>query len=220
MAEITSASTKVARMLRRLHADFPLGARVRGASAPARQVYANVLVRWLSAQVPPRATDFPRQELAELAALDAVVPMPAGLSAYPFSAADTGIWVCQQGRRLGAMCAIDALAVPVLAGEVVTIEAMCEGCNRAIVIVAHPDGRWETGSDATIRVRHPARRAMSGSCSSDLCPAVRFVLAGCETSDAEDYLDIDEAIVVAHGMFAFQVPLILAEQKRLADSAA
>lgn len=219
MAEIASSSTKAARMFERLDADFPLGARVRGASAPARQVYANVLVRWLRAQVPPKAIDFPRQELAELAALDAVVPVPAGLSAYPFSAADTGIGVCLQGRRLGAMCAIDALAVPMLAGEVVTINALCEGCGKAMVIVAHPDGRWEAGSDVPIRVRHPERRAMSGSCSSDLCPAVRFVLAGCETGDPEDYLDIDEAIAVARGLFAFQVPLILAEQKRLADSA-
>ena len=58
------------------------------------------------------ASEFPADDLAELEALDAVALSAEGVSAYPFSARDTGISVRLHGRRVGVMCAIDALAIP------------------------------------------------------------------------------------------------------------
>lgn len=217
MSEKTApVSAKAAKSLERLRGEFPLEARLARASAPARQTYARTLARWLDAETPPVASEFPRDDLAELAALDAVALNAEGVSAYPFSARDTGIAVRLRGRRVGVMCAIDALAVPLLADTTVMIEATCERCQEPIRLEARADGSWTTGATSAIRVRYPARRDPGSPCCSDLCPTIRFVLHGCEGDSADEYLDLDEAIAVARGMFAFQRSLIQEGKQRLA----
>ncbi len=212
MATIQSSSERAAKSLERLRNEFPLEARVARASASARQTYSRILARWLGPDAPPSATEFAEKDLAELASLDAVAITDRGVSAYPFSATDTGITVTLQGRRVQAMCAIDALAVPLLAGSNVTIEARCERCGKAISVEADADGTWRTASTTPIRVRHPSQRDLRSPCCSDLCPTIRFVYAGCESGAADDYLDLGDAVAVARGMFAFQAPLIRAQR--------
>ena len=220
MNEVTPESAKAAKSLLRLRGEFPLEARLAGAGLAARTTYARILACWVGPAAPPLATDFPARDVAELVALDAVALAEEGVCAYPFSARDTGISVRLRGRRVSAMCAIDALAVSMLADAAVTIEATCEGCRKSIALVSHPDGRWETPATSAIRVRHPGRRDRSGPCCSDLCPMVRFVFAGCESGCADDYLDLGEAVAVARGLFAFQVPLIQAERQGPTDTSA
>jgi len=216
MNGMTPDSGKAVKSLERLRSEFPLEARVARASEPARATYARILARWLDAGA-PAASQFPARDLDELAALDAALPIDGSVSAYPFSARDTGISARLRGQRLGVMCAIDALAVPLLADATVTIEASCEHCQKPIVLDAHADGSWSAaGVTPPIRVRYPSRRDPTSPCCSDLCPTIRFVFAGCETGCADEYLDLDDAIVVARGMFAFQVPMIREAQKRLA----
>ena len=216
MSEKTApVSVKAAQSLERLRGEFPLEARLARASAPARQAYASILARWLDAEAPPGASEFPRDDLAELAALDAVALDAEGVSAYPFSARDTGIAVHLRGRRVGVMCAIDALAVSLLADTTVMIEATCERCQKPIRLEVRADGSWTSGATSAIRVRYPARRDAGSPCCSDLCPTIRFVLQGCEADSADEYLDLDEAIAVARGMFAFQGPLIQERKERL-----
>jgi len=209
-------STKAVRSLERLRSEFPLEARLANASAPARRTYAKVLARWLDAESAPIATEFPAEDLAELESLDAVAVSAEGVSAYPFSARHTGISVQLHGRRVGVMCAIDALAVPRLADATVTIEATCEKCQKPIQLQVRADGSWTTGGKETIRVRYPERGDPGGPCCGDLCPKIRFVLQGCEADSADEHLNLDEAIAVARGMFAFQEPLVREEAKRLA----
>lgn len=214
MDELQVRSADAARFLERLRREFPLEVRIAGASASARGTYARILASWLGPDAPPAAAGFPQHDLAELAKLDAVAITDRGVSAYPFSAADTGITVVMDGRRIGAMCAIDALAVPLLANANVTIEASCEQCGKGIALEARADGSWRSASTTPIRVRHPSRQDFGSACCSDLCPTIRFVYAGCESGALDEYLGLDEAIVVARGMFAFQVPLIRAQQHR------
>ena len=88
------------------------------------------------------------------------------------------------------------------------IDATCECCQKPIKLEVRADGDWSTGAASAIRVRNPSCRDPGGPCCSDLCPTIRFVFAGCEAGRADEYLDLDEAIAVARGVFAFQVPLI------------
>lgn len=215
MEKRASVSDRAARFLQRLRSEFPLEARVARATTSARQTYSRILVHWLEAEKPPQASEFPDGDLAELVSVDAVALDDEGVSAYPFSARDTGISVRLRGRRVGVMCAIDALAVPLLSDTAVTVEATCERCLKPIRIEARADGDWTTTATSAIRVHHPGRRDRGSPCCIDLCPAIRFVLEGCETDRTDEYLNLDDAIAIARGLFGFQLPLIREERKRV-----
>jgi len=217
MGETGLATSRATLFLDRLRGEFPIEARVARATAPARQTYSRILVRWLEADKPPAASEFPERDLAELVGLDAVALSDQGVSAYPFSARDTGISVKLHGRRVGVMCAIDALAVPMLSGSTVMIEATCERCRKPISLEARADGGWSTAATSAVRVHHPSRRDLGSPCCVDLCPTIRFVFAGCETGRSDEYLDLDDAISVARGMFGFQAAMIREERQRLAN---
>lgn len=61
--------------------------------------------------------------------------------AYPFAAAPTAFQVVLLGgEERYAVCAIDALGVPVMLGHPVTIRSRCHHCGEALKIDARPDG--------------------------------------------------------------------------------
>jgi hypothetical protein len=61
--------------------------------------------------------------------------------AYPLSAEPTGFAVTfAGGRSCHACCAIDALGLPAMAGEAVTVRASCHHCGEALSLRVGPDG--------------------------------------------------------------------------------
>ena len=61
--------------------------------------------------------------------------------AYPFAGAPTAFTVSlPDGRERYAVCAIDALGVPAMLGQPVTIRSHCHHCREPLEIRARPDG--------------------------------------------------------------------------------
>jgi len=61
--------------------------------------------------------------------------------AYPFSATPTAFQlVFADGRERYAVCAIDALGVPAMVDQPVTIRSRCHHCGEPLEIFARPDG--------------------------------------------------------------------------------
>lgn len=61
--------------------------------------------------------------------------------AYPFSAAPTPFTVTLPGGRARyAVCALDALGVPAMLGQRVTIRSRCHHCKEPLAFSATPDG--------------------------------------------------------------------------------
>ena len=99
-------------------------------TGPARQVHQAVLAAFARTGQPPARSDLdrlarnlgasPDAVLAELAGADAVAVSPGGeiRAAYPFSPVRTPIRVSWTGGPAAyAMCAIDALGLPAMAGR-------------------------------------------------------------------------------------------------------
>lgn len=61
--------------------------------------------------------------------------------AYPLSAAPTGFAVTfVGGRSCHACCALDALGIPAMTGEAVTVRASCHHCGEALSLRVGPEG--------------------------------------------------------------------------------
>ncbi len=61
--------------------------------------------------------------------------------AYPWSGTPTGfVTVLADGRERWACCAIDALGVPAMLKQSVTVRAGCHHCEERIELVVTPDG--------------------------------------------------------------------------------
>lgn len=149
--------------------------------------------------------------LAHLEALGAIYRDPttrAILAAYPFSATPTAHRVVfRDGRTVFAMCAIDALGMPVMLNEDAYIASECAYCGQdirigvrqnALVEAAPPDARvwyaWE--SDCCIAALEQCP-AINFFCSPDHLAAWR---AGHPHARGGD-LTLDEAF--AHGRAVF-----------------
>lgn len=66
--------------------------------------------------------------------------------AYPLAAAPTGFTVVlPDGRQRYAVCAIDALGVPAMLGQPVTIRTACHHCQEPLDLRVRPDGPEEGG---------------------------------------------------------------------------
>jgi alkylmercury lyase len=92
--------------------------------------------------------------------------------AYPFSGRDTGIRVeLRDGPRLHAMCAIDALGIPPMAGRDAVITATDPYSGEPIRIES-TGGRWSWRPEHTVVL---VGRNGSGTTSADtICPSITF----------------------------------------------
>lgn len=153
--------------------------------APLRDLHRAVLRRFLDTGTAP-ALDWLRQVAGELGLGDSAV---AGLEAadlvhsdggvvtvaYPFSGAPTRQQVALDGfPPVWAMCAIDALGIPVMAGRDGRIAAS-DPRDGAPVVVSVQDGRWRwTPAEAVVVF------ARTADCGTDcevwevLCPNTAF----------------------------------------------
>jgi hypothetical protein len=95
------------------------------------------------------------------------------LAAYPFSATPTAHRVVfDDGRAVFAMCAIDALGIPVMLNENVRIESQCAHCGQDIRIGVRQNALVEV-APRDVRV---LRASGSKCCISALerCPVINF----------------------------------------------
>jgi len=94
------------------------------------------------------------------------------VSLYPFSLTPTEHQLfLADGRKLFAMCAIDAVGMPIMFNRDVRIVSRCEGCKREITIEV---GNGEIGpiSEAEIMIWSPMRKEARPA--ETCCPVVKF----------------------------------------------
>jgi alkylmercury lyase len=129
--------------------------------------------------------------------------------AYPFTKRTTEHRVELQGRKLNALCAIDALGVGGMFRADVTIESSCRYCGTSIGIGTSQSGR-------AVSYARPAAAvvwydlAYSQAAATSCCPSIGFFccdehlqqwLAEQTTRRAGYRLAIDEALEVARALF-------------------
>ncbi|MFO7955403.1 organomercurial lyase [Thioalkalivibrio sp.] len=189
-------------VLERLRADFPLEQRLRKSPEAVRTAYLEVLEHWHQNGRPPEALGLDGDTIAQLAALDAVAHQAQGLGCYPYSAGPGDITVTRpDGGSVVAMCALDALAVPMLERTDSRIEAACSHCGKALALQSAPGG---VAGNNTIAVHYRPRRARHTPCCTSLCDGITFVCGKCAPARHPDYLRLVEADAVARQFFAFQ----------------
>ncbi len=107
-----------------------------------RQVLRLFLERGGPLTVEAVAALVPAPVLAELDAEDLVVLREERIElAYPFAAGPNAFAVVlPDGRERYACCAIDALGIPAMVGQPVTIRSRCHHCGAPIGFAAHPTG--------------------------------------------------------------------------------
>jgi hypothetical protein len=124
--------------------------------------------------------------LGQLAAVDLVHAGSGGriVVAYPFSARDTGIRVrAAGGPAIWAMCAIDALGIPQMAGCDATIEATDPWSREPVRIdCSHSRWSWRPAS-AVVLVAGDGHGGTLAQCS---CPLITFHVG---KQNALDYLN-------------------------------
>ena len=114
--------------------------------------------------------------LDELAARDMIVRSGADGSvtgAYPFTNDDTGHRVRFDGRRVNAMCAIDALGAAAMLDRDIAVEAACAGCSREIRIETAARGR-RIGDARPDGACVFAGARCDGAAATSLCPTIVF----------------------------------------------
>lgn len=124
--------------------------------------------------------------LGQLAAVDLVQAEPGGriVIAYPFSARDTGIRVRPTGGpEIWAMCAIDALGIPQMAGCDATIGAVDPGSHEPVRIDCRR-GRWSWRPSSTVVL--VAGNGHGGTLAQCSCPLITFHAS---KQNALDYLN-------------------------------
>ncbi len=158
----------------------------------------------------PRA-DLPAA-LAALAARDLVVlddDHARILAAYPFSDQDRGHMVCCAGRRLQAMCAIDALGVGAMFGEDAAISSRCAACGTMVQVAIGGRG---TAVERVFPVASVVWAALgyADSCAAySMCPRTLFFCSDehlwswrrTHTDERGHCLDLAEALEVARALF-------------------
>lgn len=159
-------------------------------------------------------------KLSELGALHAVNGVV--LAAYPLSGVPTRHRIRRNGTSIYANCALDALAVPFMVDEIVSIESDCAHCGSATtlrmngdrVLAAHPE---------TLVVFHVARDCCEpGPAVLTRCPHINFF---CGTDHADrwlaghpgrsgDVLSLPHAVARARERFASTISLVRGEEGR------
>jgi Alkylmercury lyase len=114
------------------------------------------------------------EALRQLAGADLVHTTPDGhvVVAYPFSGQPRGYSVrLAKGPTVQAMCAIDALGIPLMAGGDGVITATDPDSNKTIRIEREHE-RWQWDPPTTVVLL--ARRGSGGPAAECLCPSITF----------------------------------------------
>ena len=167
----------------------PFRHRLDGCPAPCRALHQAILQAFLAGRVPEsaelelqaRALGIELKDgLAELQRRDVLRLERDHRSvalAYPFSGTATPhrVTLCDSGTAVFAMCAIDALGIPFLAGRPATVRSRDPGTGAAVEVTIDPEGRreWTPREAAVI-----AAASGTGSTAECCCPHVNFVAAG------------------------------------------
>jgi len=111
----------------------------------ARQTYRAILGRFIADGGPVRVEEFPAETRAAVTRLDEkdliLVQDGQVTVAYPFSSTPTAFRVVPpDGRQRYAVCAIDALGIPVLLDQLATIHSRCHHCREPLDLRVKPDG--------------------------------------------------------------------------------
>ncbi len=203
--------SRILETLRRLRAEFPLQLRVENAPEQVQEVYAEILRAWVTEGRVPQENRFPADIVHYLADLDAIVRSPRGLACYPFSTQDTGIDVNWGKRAVAAMCAIDALAIPILIRNSTSIRTVCAHCGQALEVSvgALPSPRAISTFPCEVFVYYgmPAN-PFGKTCCDGLCTGIVFLCSSCADHTALSVLTMGEAAAVAEDFFAFQMNLL------------
>jgi hypothetical protein len=113
-------------------------------SPAARAALGEILDRFVAdgAPIEIATLDHPAAAVDELDARDLVyVSSGRVVLAYPWSGTPTAfVVVLVDGRERWACCAIDALGVPAMLGEVVTVRAGCHHCDERLELTVTPAG--------------------------------------------------------------------------------
>lgn len=166
-----------------------------GLPRPVRELHRAVLRWFVDRGVPPdrswleeRAAGLGvsgAEVVAALARADLVHWDSAGVVAvaYPFSGVPTGCRVrLAGGPEVEAMCAVDALGIPAMAGLDAVIDAMDPGTGESVRVEVVA-GRWAWSPASAVVV--VARSAEGGPSSCCTCPHINFHAS---TTAAERYL--------------------------------
>jgi hypothetical protein len=123
--------------------------------------------------------------------------------AYPFSARETPhvVQLADDGTRVYAMCAIDALGIPAMLGREARISSRDPDTGEPIELDISPDGP-APASDVVVRVRTVG----SGKSCDCLCPYVEF-LARRPASEDATILALPAALALGRDIFG---PLLTA----------
>jgi hypothetical protein len=129
-----------------LDAEFIAKWRDRRAIDPrARSALRSILGRFVAGSGPVKVAEFPadvREAVARLDEKDLIFVQDGQVRvAYPFSAAPTAFRVLStDGRERYAVCAIDALGIPVLLGQPAVVHSRCHHCGEPLDLRVSPDG--------------------------------------------------------------------------------
>ena len=167
--------------------------RLAALTAAERSLYASILQAFARGRLARsdrtvRVDDGHADALAGLVERDLVgVDSDGGVVvAYPFSARATRHRVdLDDGRRLWAMCAIDALAIPYLLGRPAAFHAREPGSDRSVTVTIGAGGDtigWEPAAATVV-----AARAGGGRVADCACP---FINLFASPGAAERYLDM------------------------------
>lgn len=157
-----------------------VAARQAGLTTTTRQVHRTVLCAFLATGQAPHRDDLVQPEGGDLAEafsrLDEVdlVHLDDGCVAvaYPFSGVPTGHVVrLAGGAPVHAMCALDALGIPLMTGRDGVIESADPGDGRP-VRVERRGGTWYWSPEQTVTLLAQTRGC--GPAADCLCPAIAF----------------------------------------------
>lgn len=167
-----------------------------------QDAYGAVLQHWIDHGRAPAAAVIDVDCRAVLDRLDLVVATRQGLGCYPFSSAATGIEVTWGRYTVQAMCAIDALAIPMLVERTCRIAARCGECKTPLKLSVASD---YPPAAAPIKVRYPdPGDAGAAHCSESLCRGIDFLCEACGGSEFANLMSLDQASAVARAFFGFQ----------------
>lgn len=161
------------------------------------------------------------EALSKLSELGAIHVMDGMLiAAYPLSGVATRHRVRRNGTIIYANCALDALAVPFMVDEIVSIESDCAHCGQATTVQMSGD-RVLAADPCSLVVFHVARDCCeTGPAVLTRCPHINFF---CGTDHADrwlaghpgrlgDVLSLPQAIARARERFASTIGLVRSEE--------
>jgi hypothetical protein len=194
--------------------------RARHLSAPERSLYRWILQQFARGE-PPSAADTKERAMqdeldfgtatASLARDDLVHLGPDGrpLIAYPFSAVSRGHTVTiGEGRKVEAMCALDALGIAAMLGQQTEIDSHDPNTRTPVRVEVEPDGQTKVAPATAVVLVGSSCQA--GPSYQTCCDTLNFFESA---ESAATYLDshpdvtasclrVPEAIKLANAIFA------------------